>query len=62
MRICAIWNFIAGESRLAPIGVAVAITATITLRHFFPSANSVVEMVFVATLATGLIAGVFEKI
>ncbi|HEV3156701.1 MAG TPA: hypothetical protein VGZ00_05085 [Candidatus Baltobacteraceae bacterium] len=47
---------------MAPIGVAVAITATITLRHFFPSANSVVEMVFVATLATGLIAGVFEKI
>ncbi|HEY0395187.1 MAG TPA: hypothetical protein VGD01_11895 [Candidatus Elarobacter sp.] len=60
MRLAAIWEFIAGDSRLAPVAVAIAvILALVLLRSGAPSA--VVGPSFAAVVACGLAAAVFER-
>ena len=62
MNARAIWDFVAGESRLAPIGVAVAVVVAILLQRYMPDNGAVTGGVFVALLIVGLIAGVMEKV
>ena len=57
----AIWSFIAGDSRLAPLGVAAAIVLAVLLERFAPAAGGWTGVLFVAVLAAGLVAGVFER-
>ncbi len=62
MNVKAIWDFIAGESRLAPAGVVVAIVAVILALRYVPGGAETAGPVFVACIAAGLVAGVFEKV
>ena len=60
MRIAAVWNFIAGDSRLAPAAVLVAvIVAVVLLRAALPS--TAVAATFAGIIALGLAAAVFER-
>jgi hypothetical protein len=61
MKLGAIWSFIAGDSRRAPLAVAVAVAAVVALQRFAPSAGAWSGALLVAIVAAGLIAGVFEK-
>ena len=59
MRPAAIWAFIAGDSRIAPAAVAVAVVvALIMLRSAAP--NAAVALTFVGLIALGLAGAVFE--
>jgi hypothetical protein len=63
MKPQAIWKFIAGDSRLAPLGVAVAIGVALGMHAALPSGGgSLNGVVFVAVIAAGLVAGVFERV
>jgi LytS/YehU family sensor histidine kinase len=57
----AIWAFVAGDSRLAPLGVALAVGLAAGLVRFAPGAGAWIGAAFVATIAAGLVAGVFER-
>ena len=60
MNLAAVWEFIAGDSRLAPLAVAVAVIVSIVLlRTSVPS--GVVAMTFPCIIALGLAASVFER-
>jgi hypothetical protein len=60
VNVAAIWEFIAGDSRLAPAAVAVAIVvAFVMLRSAMPS--TVVAPAFAGIIALGLAAAVFER-
>ena len=60
MNLAAIWEFIAGDSRRAPVAVALAvIVAVVLLRTAVPSL--VVAATFAAIIALGLTAAVFER-
>ena len=59
MNVAAIWEFIAGDSRRAPIAVALAVAVTVVLlRSAVPS--TVVAATFAGIIALGLAAAVFE--
>ena len=62
MSVKAVWTFIAGESFLAPTGVGVAIVAAMLALRYVAAGAEVAGCVFVACIATGLVAGVFEKV
>jgi hypothetical protein len=60
MRLAAIWEFIAGDSRLAPAAVVLAILAAVAmLRASVPSVA--VAATFAGIIALGLGAAVFER-
>lgn len=60
MKLGAIWEFIAGDSRRAPIAVALAVLiAVVMLRSSV--ASGVVAATFAAVIALGLTAAVFER-
>jgi hypothetical protein len=60
VKLAAIWEFIAGDSRLAPLAVALAVAvAFVLLRSAVPS--TVVAATFAAIIALGLAAAVFER-
>jgi len=60
MSLAAIWQFVAGDSRRAPIAVAVAVVvAIVLLRSSVPS--SVAGATFACVIALGLAAAVFER-
>jgi hypothetical protein len=60
VRIAAVWEFIAGDSRRAPVAVAIAVGVTFALLR--GSAPSVVAgAAFAAIVALGLAASVFER-
>ena len=60
MKLAAIWEFIAGDSRWAPMAVAFAvIAAVLLLRSSFSS--TVAAAAFAAIIALGLTAAVFER-
>ena len=61
MKLGAIWSFIAGDSRRAPLAVAVAVAAVVTVQRIAPGAGGWTGALFVAIVAAGLVAGVFEK-
>ena len=59
MRPAVIWEFIAGDSRIAPTAVAVAVVvAVIMLRAGVP--NAAVALTFMGLIALGLTGAVFE--
>jgi hypothetical protein len=53
--------FIAGDSRRAPLAVAAAVAAVVTVQRIAPGAGGWTGALFVAIVAAGLVAGVFEK-
>ncbi len=60
MRLAAIWEFIAGDSRRAPAAVVLAVVvAVVLLRSSAPS--PVVAVSFAGIIALGLAAAVFEQ-
>jgi hypothetical protein len=60
MSLAAIWEFIAGDSRRAPIAVVLAVVVVIVLqRSAVPS--TVVGATFACVIALGLAAAVFER-
>lgn len=60
MKLAAIWEFIAGDSRRAPVAVALAVLiAVVLLRSAVPS--GIVAATFAAVIALGLTAAVFER-
>ena len=61
MNVRAIWSFVAGDSRLAPLAVALAIVVATGLVRLAPGLAQAVGPIFVALIAAGLIAGVFER-
>ena len=59
MNLAAIWEFIAGDSRRAPLAVALAVAVVVVLqRNGVPS--STLAAVLAGTIALGLAAAVFE--
>jgi len=61
VRFSKLWAVIAGDSRLAPIGVAVAVVTMAAVARVAHGAEPWAGVVFVAILIVGLVAGVFEK-
>ena len=60
MKLAAVWEFIAGDSRFAPLAVAIAIAvAVVLLRSAAPS--GAVAATFAGIIALGLAAAVFER-
>jgi len=60
VNIAAIWEFIAGDSRRAPVAVAIAIVVAIVLVRTAP-ASSIAGVAFACIVALGLAAAVFER-
>ncbi|MGD0474365.1 MAG: hypothetical protein ABSB70_14295 [Candidatus Velthaea sp.] len=60
MNVRAIWTFVAGDSRRAPAAVAAAVVAALALQRLAPAAGIWTGVIFVAMIAAGLVAGVFE--
>ena len=60
MKLAAIWEFIAGDSRLAPIAVALAVVVAVVLLRA-NVASGVVAATFACIIALGLTAAVFER-
>jgi hypothetical protein len=60
MNLTAIWEFIAGDSRRAPIAVALAVALAVVLLRTSVS-STVVAVAFAGVIALGLAAAVFER-
>lgn len=60
MKLAAIWEFIAGDSRRAPIAVALALLIAVVLLRS-SVASGVVAATFACVIALGLAAAVFER-
>jgi hypothetical protein len=60
VKLAAIWEFIAGDSRLAPLAVALAVAIAFVLLRSSVS-STVVATTFAAIIALGLAAAVFER-
>jgi hypothetical protein len=61
MNVRAIWLFIAGDSRCAPFAVAAAVGLTLLLLRVAPGGGAWIGALFVAVIAAGLVAAVFER-
>lgn len=59
--LTALWEFVAGESRLAPIGLLVAVLTAAALVRAASPPGPVVGIVYVAIVVAALLAGVFER-
>ncbi len=60
MKLGAIWEFIAGDSRFAPIAVAAAVIVAVVLLRT-SVASGIVAATFACIIAMGLAAAVFER-
>ncbi len=60
MNVAAIWEFIAGDSRLAPVAVVLAIAVAVVLLRSSVAAG-VVALAFPALIALGLAAAAVER-
>jgi hypothetical protein len=60
VKLAAIWEFIAGDSRLAPIAVALAVLIAVVMLRTNVASGGVVAT-FVCIIALGLTAAVFER-
>ena len=58
MKLSVVWEFIAGDSRRAPVAVALAV-AVVLLRSSVSS--TLVATAFAGIIAVGLAAAVFER-
>jgi hypothetical protein len=56
-----IWEFIAGDSRRAPLGVLVAILTAAALLHLTTARGPMIGAVFVFIILVGLASAVFEE-
>lgn len=56
-----VWSFIAGDSRLAPVAVALAVAVAAVLLHA-GTGSGVVAVTFAGIIALGLAAAVFERV
>jgi hypothetical protein len=61
MRLRTVWSFIAGDSKLAPLGAGVAVIIALALVRYVPAAGAWAGAIYVAIIALGLVAGVFER-
>jgi hypothetical protein len=59
VNLVAIWEFIAGDSRRAPLAVALAVVVAVVLLRSSVS-SAVVATAFAGIIALGLAASVFE--
>jgi hypothetical protein len=59
VNLVAIWEFIAGDSRRAPLAVALAVVVAVALLRSSVS-SAVVAAAFAGIIALGLAASVFE--
>lgn len=59
--LAAVWEFVAGESRLGPLGLAVAFLAAFLLLRVPGVPGPLVGAVFAALVAAALAASVFER-
>jgi hypothetical protein len=60
MKPAAIWSFVAGDSKRAPLAVLAAVVLALGLERFAPQAGPWIGVAFVAVLVAGLVAAVFE--
>jgi hypothetical protein len=60
-KLAAIWEFIAGESRLGPLGLAFAFLVALVLLRVPGVPGALVGAVFAALVAGALAASVFER-
>jgi hypothetical protein len=60
VKLAAIWEFIAGDSRRAPIAVALALIIAVVMLRGGVS-GGVVAAAFAGVIALGLAAAVFER-
>jgi hypothetical protein len=60
VNLAAIWEFIAGDSRRAPVAVAFAVAVAVVLLRSSVS-SAVVATVYAGIIALGLAAAVFER-
>jgi hypothetical protein len=60
VKLAAIWEFIAGDSRRAPAAVAVAVLVAVVLLRG-SVASGIVGATFACLIALGLAAAVFER-
>jgi len=60
VKLAAIWEFIAGDSRFAPVAVALAVLITVVMLRTSVS-SGVVAATFAVVIALGLTAAVFER-
>lgn len=56
-----IWTFLVGDSRLAPIGVAVAVLAALVLPRIVPASALFIGALYLAIVAATLVTAVFER-
>lgn len=61
MNLGAVWAFVAGDSKRAPLAVAGAVALVVVLERAAPAAGPWIGVVFVAAIALGLVAAVFER-
>jgi hypothetical protein len=60
VKLAAIWEFIAGDSRRAPAAVALAVLVAVLLLRT-SVASGIVAATFACIIALGLAAAVFER-
>jgi hypothetical protein len=60
VKLQAIWTFIAGDAKRAPAAVAAAVALVVAAHHWAPAAGAWIGVLFVGTIAAGLVASVFE--
>ena len=60
MKLAAVWEFIAGDSRRAPVAVALAIAVAVVLLRSSVS-STLVATAFAGIIALGLAGAVFER-
>lgn len=61
MNLAAIWEFIAGDSRRAPLAVALAVALAVVLLRTGALPGAAVGAAFALVIMAGLAAAVFEK-
>ncbi len=59
--LAALWDFIAGESRLGPLGLAAAFVAALALLRAPGVPGALVGAVFAGIIAVALAVSVFER-
>jgi len=61
-RIKGIWEFIAGESRAAPLAVLIAMIGAAVMLGNGRIGSPYAGIAFVAVIAIGLVASIFERV
>jgi|GEM_PF-2300554 len=56
MRLASLWEFVAGESPIAPLSVFFAIIVALLVTRLAPGAGALAGVAFVAVIADGLVA------